>query len=66
MRQAPKGQGSPAGLRPNSQRNQVLERELAELERRKMLDLRSGTYTLNAEGYRQLVRRNRALFRGRS
>ena len=50
----------------NSQRNQVLERELAELERRKMLEIRGGTVTLTREGYRAIASRSRSLFRGRS
>ncbi len=61
-----KGQGGPAFTKPNSQRNQVLERELAELERRKMLEIRGGSLTLTREGYRVLVQRNQRLFRGRS
>lgn len=55
MSTAGKGQGGPAGLKPNSQRNQVLERELAELERRKMLEIRNGQACLTLEGYRAIV-----------
>ena len=60
MAAAARGQGGPAAAKPNSRRNQVLERELAELERKKMVEIRSGQVCMTREGYIELVRRGLA------
>ena len=53
-----KGQGSPAGSRPNTHhRNNAVDRELAELERRKLVELESGRIRLTREGYLELARK---------
>lgn len=56
MGQATKGKGGPASTPPNNQRA-ALDRELAELERRKMAALREGRIVLTAAGYLEIVRR---------
>jgi transposase-like protein len=54
MRQATRGQGGPA--KAPSTTTQV-DRELAELERRKMAALREGRIVLTAAGYLEIARR---------
>jgi hypothetical protein len=55
MRTVHKGSASPA-IPANSTRQQ-LDRELAELERRKLVALRGGTATLTLDGYIAIAKR---------
>lgn len=58
MRNGSKGQGSPAGARPNHHQAQAaLDRELLELERRKLVELRNGSVRLTRAGYLEISRR---------
>lgn len=52
-----KGQGGPAGQTLNHHQAKAIDRELAELERRKLVALSGGTVRLTREGYLALVKR---------
>lgn len=65
MKHASKGQGRPAWQRLNLQQQATpIDRELLELERRKLVALAGGTVVLTRAGYAELVRRG--LVRGGS
>jgi hypothetical protein len=53
-----RGQGRPASARSNHHHAQAaLDRELIELEKRKLVELRGGTVRLTREGYLELAKR---------
>lgn len=53
-----RGQGRPATARPNHHQAQAaLDRELIELEKRKLVELRGGQVVLTREGYRAIAKR---------
>lgn len=53
-----KGQGRPGCTRPNTHHQAgALDRELLDLERRKLVELRAGTVVLTRAGYREILKR---------
>lgn len=56
MAHGPRGQAGPATARQNHHQATALDRELLELERRKLVALSSGRITLTREGYQAIAR----------
>jgi hypothetical protein len=67
MGTAPQRAGRPGFSSSNHPNRQAaLDRELAALEKRKLVELRNGTFKLTREGYVELIRRFPQLERRRS
>jgi hypothetical protein len=58
MANGTRGHGHPASARPNHhQAHAALDRELLQLEKRKLVELRGGTVKLTRDGYLELYKR---------